>query len=157
MRLVPSPTSNYGIIISVNVTTGAIPFTLMFACQATLPIEIMFVSPLELSKTSSSEYALNLRKRKKMYHLMRETLNTTKVTKTNLSWKDTWQSILNWWFILATFSCCIRGHTRKLHKPWKRPFKVINKINDVLYRIHAVYLHICLIIHFDEHHTSREK
>ena len=97
---------------------------------------------LELSKTSSREYALNLRKRKKMYHLMRETLNTTKVTKTNLWWKDTWQSIFNWWFILTTFSCCIRGHTRKSHKPWKRPFKVINKINDVLYRIQAVHLHI---------------
>ena len=80
MKLGPSPTTNYDIMMS----TGATPFSLIFGCQATLPIEIMCVSPLELSKTSSSEYALNLRKKEKMYHLMRETLNTTKVTKTNL-------------------------------------------------------------------------
>ena len=44
----------------------------------------------------------------------------------------------------------IRGLNSKLQRPWKGPFEIISKLNDVLYRIQESPRHKPKIVHHDK-------
>ena len=63
---------------SVQETTGATPFSLMFGREVHLPVDIMFGTPPGYSQPASpTEYAQNHRERlHQAYHLVREHAST---------------------------------------------------------------------------------
>ena len=42
-----------------------------------------------------------------------------------------------------------RGHSRKLHCPWTGPYKVINKLSDIIYRTQRCHGRKRLVVHFN--------
>ena len=125
---------------SVQESTGATPFSLMFGREARLPIDVMFGPPPGEESTSSSQYAFLLRQRlESAYHRVRtqlalqqrrqKTLYDRKVAGHSYSVGDH-----VWLHCLAV----TRGNSRKLHRPWQGPYKIVKVITDVLYRIQLV-------------------
>ena len=61
---------------SVQETTGATPYSLMFGREASLPADVMFGTPPGQAATSSSDYALSLRQRlEQSFHHVRERMD----------------------------------------------------------------------------------
>ena len=125
---------------SVQESTGATPFSLMFGREARLPIDVMFGPPPGEESTSSSQYAFLLRQRlESAYHRVRtqlalqqrrqKTLYDRKVAGHSYSVGD---------HVWLHCPAVTRGNSRKLHRPWQGPYKIVKVITDVLYRIQLV-------------------
>ena len=42
------------------------------------------------------------------------------------------------------------GQSRKLHRPWTGPYRIVSKLSDAVYRIqHSQTRRKCLVVHFD--------
>ena len=136
---------------SIHSSTGYSPFFLMMGRQATIPIDLKF--PVnkgqekevpayvhQLWEGLQSAYAL-VREQCEMEHQRQKAIYDKKAhgrpyEKGDLVW---------------LFSPVVpRGHSRKLHHPWKGPFVVVDKIGITTYKIKpSRNSGKCQIVHFD--------
>ena len=114
---------------SVHETTGITPFELMFDCEPRVPEDVMFPSPISsVSDSSPKRYADALKD------------IVTSLRKSAIISKQKWQrqKSLNFYdrevrghpdqvgdLVLLHDPVVPRGHSRKFHRPWKGPFKVM--------------------------------
>lgn len=135
---------------TVHSTTGFTPFYLMFGRQARLPIDLMYGSPEK--ELPVHEYAATLRTQlQRAYQLVRDITHQrhqyqkpfydSKVHGSPYSPGD---------FVWVFSNVVQRGQNRKLHHPWIGPFKVLEKLSDVTYRVKNLRGNRRqLVIHFD--------
>ena len=123
---------------SVQETTGATPFSLMFGREVCLPVDIMFGTPPTYPPpTSPSEYAHKLRERlHQAYHFVREHAGAQQRRQKYLCDRRAGGLPFNigdrvWLHCPAV----PRGRSCKFHQPWQGPFVVLKTLSDVTYRI----------------------
>ena len=123
---------------SVQETTGATPFSLMFGREVRLPVDIMFGTPPSYPPPASpSEYAHHLRERlHQAYRLVREHASAQQRRQKYLCDRRAGGLPFNvgdrvWLHCPAV----PRGRSYKFHQPWQGPFVVLKALSDVTYRI----------------------
>ena len=136
---------------SVQETTGATPYSLMFGREARLPADVMFGTPPGQADTSSSDYAFNLRQRlEKSFQEVRAKMNQKQLRQKELydqkSHGAPFEANDRVWLNCPAIP---RGKHKKFHRLWQGPFVVKKKISDVLYQIQQENSSRKQIVHFD--------
>lgn len=136
---------------SVHPTTGFTPFYLMLGRQARMPIDIMYGTPGP-EPVTVSEYAARLRQnlesaydyvRNRMGHALdrQKDIYDKKVhgepfTKGDLVWLHC--------------PAVPRGQSKKLHRPWSGPYRIVSKLSEEIYRIQNMQRrNQRLVVHFN--------
>ena len=126
------------------------PFYLMFGRKARLPIDVAFGLPYDQS-VSTNQYANTLhQKLGKAYGEVRKTMDLhlqrqKEIYDKKVHGKPFEEGELVWVHIPVR-----PGASRKLHKPWSGPFKVVKKLSDVTYRVQNVRSRRNrMVVHFD--------
>ena len=136
---------------SVQSTTGYTPFYLMFGRQARLPVDIMYGLPKQ-EETNCSSYAARVRDALyKAYDRVRSRMSGQLQRQKELYDKKIHGEPFEPNSLVWLHSTAVkRGTPRKLHLPWKGPFRVVKKLSDVTYRIQDVLnKRRRLVVHFD--------
>ena len=135
---------------SVQETTGYTPHFLLTGREVSLPIDIMFGRAAE-EPCSWSDYINRIRDRlQTVYEIVRHTTKSQQKRQ-----KSNYERRLHgtpykvgdvvWLYVPHTR----HGQTSKLYKPWQGPYKAINKISDVTYRIQSVTGRKRQVVHFN--------
>ena len=137
---------------SVQESTKATPFSLMFGREARLPIDVMFGTPPDVVVTSPSQYALDLRDRlETAYHHTRSHLLLQQRRQKLLYDQRATGAAYKVNDLVWLYNPAVpRGHSRKLHRPWQGPYEVVKIISSVLYRIRLVKApRRRVVVHYD--------
>ena len=136
---------------SVHSTTGFTPFYLMFGRQARLPIDLMFGLEDSLPVHSPSTYASQTSQSLvEAYQLVRERLQTKHLKEEELYNRKVHGPPLQEGEKVWLFTPAVpRGDSRKLHRPWTGPYKVLKKLSEVNYRIQHLQNYKKRVVHFD--------
>ena len=136
---------------SIHSSTGYSPFFLMMGRQASIPIDLMFPVNKEQEKEVPA-YVHQLREGlQSAYALVREQCETEHQRQKAIYDKKAHGRPYEKGDLVWLFSPAVpRGHSRKLHHPWKGPFVVVDKIGITTYKIKpSRNSGKCQIIHFD--------
>ena len=136
---------------SIQSTTGYTPFYLMLGRQARMPVEIMYGSPT-LPVRPVTEYAIKMKESiEHAYQQVREKMEKNLNREKELYDKRIHGRQLDVDDLVWLHCPAVpRGCSRKLHHPWKGPFRVIKKLSNVLYSIQNVKKRQQkLIVHFN--------
>ena len=112
---------------SIQETTRAMPFNVMFGREARLPIDLIFPSPESGNNSTPSKYAVELRIRlEQAYH--------SELYDKNKSGSPLKVGDKVW----LRSTVVPRRKSHKFHCPWSGPFVIVKILSDVLYRIQDV-------------------
>ena len=123
---------------STHETTGATPFELMYGREAQLPEDLMFHIPATVdTSTSPGEYLSHLKTRlEAAYKLVRAHANKQQMRQgENYNRTVKGKPFQVGDLVLLHCPHVPKGMSRKMHKPWKGPFKVKTVLGPVTYRI----------------------
>ena len=136
---------------SVHPTTTYTPFFLMFGRQVRMPIDMMYGTPAS-EPTTISEYASTLRKNlESAYATVRVKMDMKLDREKDLydrkiHGKPIEVGDLVWLYCPAV----PRGQSKKLHRPWSGPHRVVTKISEQVFRIqHHRNLRHRQVVHFN--------
>ena len=121
---------------SVQETTGTTPFQLMFGCNLHLPEDVLYSLPIT-SYDLVTQYTKVLKG-----HLQRsyQTVNK-RVQQQQIHQKEVYDHGVRdspygvGDLVLLHSSAVPRGKSRKLHKPWQGPYRVVKAISPSVYHI----------------------
>ena len=138
---------------SVQSTTGFTPFYLMFGREARMPLDMMFGHPDSSPEgASDSEYAVQLRDRLQRAYLVVRT-NFQRAfgrQKIHYDQKVHGKPLAVGDLVWLHSPVVPAGRSKKLHRPWTGPFKILKKLSEQVYRIQStVGTKRRLVVHFD--------
>ena len=121
---------------SVHSSTGFTPFFLMFGRQAKLPIDLMYGTN-QMEPNTTSEYARCLKDTlQEAYALVRERCQAEHKRQKELYDQKVHGKPFSPGELVWLHSTAVpRGRSRKLHHPWKGPFKVMERLGETTYKI----------------------
>lgn len=121
---------------SEHSSTGFTPFHLMYGRQARMPLDIIYGLPPGKVE-SHCQYASSLRHSlENAYQLARiNTKGAARRQKEHFNLKVHGKPYVTGDFVWLCNPVIPKGTSRKLHSPWKGPYKVIKRISDIVYRI----------------------
>ena len=121
---------------SVHSSTKQTPAMLMLGREIHLPVDLMFQDPSDTA-TTVPDYATNLRDRlQHAYKNARKSGATAQNRQKTLYDKRAVHHELKVGDSVRLHIPAIKpGTTPKFHRPWKGPFTILEKIDDVVYRI----------------------
>ena len=135
---------------SAHNTTEVTPSKMLFGRELRLPCDLMFGSPGDTVE-SEGEYAAQLRARLNKIHLMAR--NRIRATSDRMktrydrraNMKEFQENDLVWFYNPQRRI----GKSPKLQQDWEGPYRIIKKINDVIYRIQKGPRTKMKVIHVD--------
>eukprot|EP00731_Ephydatia_muelleri_P023718 Em0015g1301a len=135
---------------SVHSSTGYTPFYLMFGRQARLPVDLMYGTGPSDSFTAG-EYATELRNAlHNAYAVVREKCNAEHKRQKSFYDEKVHGKPYSVGDVVWLHSIVVpRGQSRKLHHPWKGPYRVQERIGESDYKIRAWKGKSTQVVHFD--------
>lgn len=147
------PYMNMAYNSALHETTGFSPAEIMFGRQMRTPLACIWSSPLDGTEgeVQYPEFIERLtEKLSKISDVARKHLHSSserhkEFADRRASTQTFDQNDLIWVYHPAVG----KGRTSKLHRPWKGPFRVVKRINDVLYRVQFGPRQKPKIVHFN--------
>eukprot|EP00731_Ephydatia_muelleri_P029883 Em0021g406a len=135
---------------SVHSSTGYTPFYLMFGRQARIPVDLMYGTGPSDSFTAG-EYATELRNAlHNAYAVVREKCNAEHKRQKSFYDEKVHGKPYSVGDVVWLHSIVVpRGQSRKLHHPWKGPYRVQERISESDYKIRAWKGKSTQVVHFD--------
>ena len=137
---------------SVHESTGVSPCSMMLGREITLPIDLVLGVPEEENKTYSTQYAYELAECLKFIHEFAR--NKLKIT--GLTMKKYYDHKIDHKIYDVGAPVWLHnpkskhGLSRKLQREWCGPFVVIQRLNDVIYRVQETPKSKPKIVHHDK-------
>ena len=124
---------------SVHASTGFSPFFLMFGRQVKLPVDLMYGSS-KIEEVPVQEYVQKLKEDlQSSYQLVRDRCVTEHKRQKAIYDEKFHGAPFNQGDLVWLHSPAVpRGLSRKLHCPWKGPFKVVERIGNSTYKIKGI-------------------
>lgn len=137
---------------SVHETTGVSPCMMTLGREVRLPVELKYGSPETDRVVNSQEYNDILsNKLDKVHNMAREKLNiSSKNMKSNYNVKLNFKTYKHGEAVWLHNAATKKGRCRKLQRSWIGPVKILNKVNDVLYRIKLGPYKKSKVVHHDK-------
>ena len=135
---------------SVHSSTGYSPFFLMFGQQVKLPVDLMYGTG-EVAEVPIPMYVQRLKVAlREAYALVRNKCATEHRRQKGIYDEKIHGNPFNSGDLVWLHSPAVpRGQSRKLHRPWKGPFKVEERIGDSTYKIKGLRSKKHQVEHFD--------
>ena len=137
---------------SIQPTTGYSPFFLMFGRKARLPIDIMYGTG-QADNFSVDRFVNDVSVvLENAYHHVRNTMGFKQDRQKELYDRKRHGEFYQAGGLVWLHTPVVpRGASRKLHRPWTGPYKIIKRLADVTYRIQNCNGHRRrrLVVHFD--------
>ena len=135
---------------SVHPTTTYTPFFLMFGRQVRMPIDLMYGTPSP-APVSVAEYASNLRQAlESAYANVRERMDRKLDREKELYDRKVHGKPLEIGDLVWLHCPAVpRGHSKKLHRPWSGPHRVVSKISEQVFRIQHYQNRQRQVVHFN--------
>ena len=143
---------------SIQDTTGATPFELMFGRKPQLPEDVMYSIPSS-TDTTSENYADLLKDRlSDAYQRVNRYMEGQQ--RNQKKYYDRGQRGKPYAvgdIVLLHEPAVQRGNSRKFHRPWKGPFKIVKVISSCVYRIqHCKHSRRRKVVHFNRLKPDRK-
>ncbi len=121
---------------SVQESTRATPFQLMFGREVRLPVDVMYGNPSP-AQTSTSRYALDLRLHlDKSYENVRNHMGLQQRRQKTLYDRRIHGAPFRLDDQVWLHSPAVpKGCAKKLHRPWQGPYRIVKVLSEVLFRI----------------------
>jgi hypothetical protein len=131
-------------------TTGMTPANMVFGRELRLPCDLMFGAPPD-KEQSTTDYVADLVERlHDTHHYARRHLTVAsdrmKARYDRLANSAGFQECERVWLYRSTRT---RGRSPKLQSAWEGPYKVITRINDVVYRVQLHPRSRMMVVHLD--------
>jgi hypothetical protein len=131
-------------------TTGMTPTNMVFGRELRLPCDLLFGAPPD-KEHSTKDYVADLVERLHDTHHyarrhLREARDRKKARYDRLANSTGYQEGDRVWLYRPTRT---RGRSPKLQSAWEGPYKVITRINDVVYRIQRHSRSRMMVVHLD--------
>ena len=136
---------------SVHPTTGHTPFFLMFGRQVRMPVDVMFGTPTPQPSTVP-QYAADLRASlEAAYRCVRERMGRKLERQKELyDRKAHGVPLVPGDLVWLHNPAVARGQSKKLHRPWTGPYRVVRRLLDAVYRLqHTQARRKRPVVHFD--------
>ena len=136
---------------STHPTTGETPFFLMFGRQVRMPIDIMYGNPTP-QPTTIPQYVTDLRTHlEAAYRRVRERMGHQLKRQRDIYNKKVHGDPYEPGDLVWLHSPAVpRGQSKKLHRPWAGPFRVVSKLSDTVYRVqNTLARRRRTVVHFD--------
>ena len=136
---------------SVHPTTGHTPFFLMFGRQVRMPVDVMFGTPTPQPSTVP-QYAADLRASlEAAYRCVRERMGRKLERQKELYDRKAHGVPLEPGDLVWLHNPAVaRGQSKKLHRPWTGPYRVVRRLSDAVYRLqHTQARRKRPVVHFD--------
>lgn len=120
---------------SVYHTTGYSPFSLMFGRRARMPVEIALGTAATSPTTTVPDYVVKLQTSlETAYSYVRERMgHRMEQQKKQYDTKTNGQPYACGDLVWLHNSAIPRGKSKKLHRPWTGPYRVVKKLSEVVY------------------------
>jgi hypothetical protein len=131
---------------STHDTTGMTPANIVFGRELRLPCDLLFGAPPD-KEQSTTDYVADLVERlHDTHHYARRHLRVASDRYDRLANSSGFQEGDRVWLYRPTRT---RGKSPKLQSAWEGPYKVITRINDVVYRILRHPRSRMMVVHLD--------
>ena len=136
---------------SVHPTTGFLPFSLMFGRQTRMPVDIMLGTTTP-NPSTVPQYVADLRTiLEQAYAYVRDHMgHKLAQQKERYDVRSNGKPLEVGDLVWLHNPAVPRGKSRKLHRPWTGPYRVLDEISDAVYRVeHTRCRHKRPVVHFD--------
>ena len=136
---------------SVHPTTGYSPFLLVYGREARLPIDVIFGWSHDISHPSPSHFLIKLKSSlSEAYDNVRARMKTQQEKQKEIYDEKVHGPPFNKGDLVWLYTPVLhQGFSRKLNHPWSGPFRVIERIADVTYRIQHLRNRRKKVVHFN--------
>ena len=121
---------------SIHETTGVTPFELMFGRQARVPDDVIYSLPTPSSSTPGQYASLLKRRLSDAYNRVRLCSKRQQDRQKDFYDRGVRGEPYTIGDLVMLHEPAVpRGHSRKLHRPWKGPYRVVRVLGPTVYRI----------------------
>lgn len=137
-------------------TTNFSPNMLMLGREATTPLDIMYEMPTEIKEIPAHQWVWILRERlEKAHAIVRDNVKGEMLRQKKYhDVKVSWSSFKPGDMVYVYFPVRKSGCSPKLTSFWRGPYKVENKLSDVLYTVACGFREKSTVIHCDRMRKS---
>ena len=136
---------------SVHESTGYTPHFMVFGTETALPLDLMYPPPQQERPKSIPEFVSERQhKFRKAYEVARRHSNAQQLRRNRLYNQKIHGPVYDTGeYVLLHYPVVKVGHSPKLTNPWRGPYRIIKRLNDVNFQIEEISTQKRQVVHYD--------